>query len=1176
MGLDSETQMALAEELEDVAMELANISTLPLETEKDSEAFVLQATLAETQRLNDIVELYDAQEIIPITAWVHQNIQDISTHKQLFNQQNEAGFYYTWLELLSASLREHDAELLAELSTVLRDTGWHTALPTSDLQVLLVFLSQPLTEPESVVAPTSSDTLIAKENIADYELAWDEDVHPELLEAFFIETPDQVIEVAGLIRLISEGNVDNDTYQSAARIAHTVKGASAVVGITAVATFAHRLEDILEYSIDKGLPQEVSELLVESSDCLEEMFDSLLMQTPPPTQYTELLDQLTDWDKKFAEGYVHKAEEIPTQTLSDPLSQPAQREKIAPPPASPKSTYTLAWDKDVHPELLEAYMSETPEHVADLAQLLRAISQGSADKKSYVTASRLSHTIKGTSAVVGIDSVAKFGGQLEEILDHGNESGLPNSLLPLLDDVADLLESLYDSLLSEGTPPEEYPVIYQQLCQWKQHIESPSEEKQLTDTSTKEVKKAVVAEPKVAQKPPFASKVEPDVPKEIVEYQKELRRESTGRSSTVSKKKNDLFHIDLPPLQKILPPEPIAPLIPKKVLIQRASLTEATLRVPVSLIDKLLRFSSELITTNTQISDEVNLLLKERHVLSERNDRIRNMLDELEWAIDQQTALNTKQSKAIQKNSTFDSLEMDSYNELHGIAGLLSESINDDREMALSVTQQLNKLKGQAHHQTQLNKALNSTVLSMRMEEVKILSPRLERIIRETCRRTKKKAKLQITGDHLAIDTDIIKGLVDPLLHLLRNAVDHGIELPTVRKEHGKNEQGTIQLSFTQEGDQVILTLRDDGAGIDPNKIYEIALKKGLIEANDRLSKNDVLRLILHPGFSTRTEVTEISGRGVGMDVVNTAIKNMSGNITIKSNKNKGSEIRLQVPLTLSSANIILVKTLGNTLAIPNTNIQRIHYLPTDSVIHYEHELFINYQKKKIPLLDLSILLGWSTTTLNTNKSQAILIVEHHQQYYALYVDEILKPQEITLKSLKPWITEIAGINGVCLLPSGVVAPVLNLFELLDVEKNHAAPTVDNKDKATQLGTEHTILVVDDSLSNRKALSLMLQALGHTVATAIDGIDALQKLEKSIFKLVITDLEMPHMNGLELAESLRSWSVTKGMPIVMVTSRSTQKHYDLAKQAGVDKYLTKPVDSNTLESTVNYYLGTKP
>jgi chemotaxis protein histidine kinase CheA len=633
-------------------------------------------------------------------------VLQLEDNQEKLLSSHEAGLFITWVELLAALLSQPDEDLSTELEMTLLDSAWSHAVDKRLLQSLLDSLAgsasssvveeERVTSAESVAeqlvikTPTEPEFSLEPENTQQsiYKLSPDDDVHPELLEAFFIETPDQVIEVAELIRHISTGQSDKASHQAAARIAHTIKGSSAVVGIEAVASFAHKLEDILEYSVENQLSPEVADLLVESSDCLEAMFDSLLTQSFPPQQYPQLLEQLTHWDKKFSSGYIYQPPE------TEPPKKPEKKSGSE----AEQSSYKLAWNKDVHPELLEAYMGETPEYVVEISQLLRDINQqtsNESDKKvvreTCQKASRLAHTIKGTSAVVGINAVANIGALLEEILDYAAEQSLPVSLFPLLSESADLLESLYDSLLSEGVPPKEYPQLYEKLSDWRQHLSSEVSTTEQRDEKQEEQPQEEGVEGATIEN---IDKIEPSTEDTLTNDLSKL---------------NNAFSLNLRPLEDILPIAPIPSLVTSPP-VQRANLNETTLRVPVSVIDKLLSFTSELITSNTQMSDQIGVLLQERQGINENNERIRTMLDELEWAVSQQSVSNSKQSQVLPPDKTtksdgtlMDSLEMDSYNELHSITGLLSEAIEDDRKMSISVVRQLNGFKAQAHTQKQIN-----------------------------------------------------------------------------------------------------------------------------------------------------------------------------------------------------------------------------------------------------------------------------------------------------------------------------------------------------------------------------------------------------------------------------------------------------------------------------------------
>ncbi len=894
------------------------------------------------------------------------------------------------------------------------------------------------------------------------------------------------------------------------------------------------------------MPPAAAECLIESADCLEAMFDSLQARTTPPPQYPMLLAQLDDWDKKIKAGEITEmAEIVPSITPVSNTPQPVEAEQHA----------TLKWDEDIHPELLAAYLSETPEHIQQISKQLRDISNdkdnSQHNKATYQQTAILAHTLKGSSATVGIRAFVDIGASLEAIFEtefetaknQATQNTFSNTQQDLLNATANLLETLYKALLSNKILPNNYASLLSQLVTWQAQQEKNKEPVIEKPIEKPEPISKSISKPSITTLDTTATKAEPE---------KQLK---TTR-------------FKLPPMraiQTVFTPSKVTQPAP----IQAVNLNETTLRVPISLIEKLINFSNELITSNTQLAEYTQTLLNDKRTMYQRNEHIRNLIDELEWAVSRQSTLHTEQTRP----SEFDALEMDNYNALHGITNLLAETTNDERETSLALIKQFNTLKDHVIAQQKINKALNTSVLAMRMEPVTLISPRLERIVRETCRETHKKVNFSITGDNLALDTDVLKGLLDPLLHLLRNAIDHGIEPPKIRQQHNKSATGNITLHFNQQGDHVLLSLKDDGAGIDAETIYQKAIKRGLIKADTPLSNDEKLQLIVHAGLSTRKTVSKISGRGVGMDVVNTAINDLSGRLRINSKKGVGTEIQLHVPLTLVVVNVLLVKLADHMLAIPSAAIQQIHYLEEGTIQRKQERCFIHFEGNDIPLLSLPTLLNWSLIPFNNEIAQPIVIIKHHEMQYAFYFDQVLNFQEIVLKTLKPWMTKTQGINGVCLLQDGVVAPVLNLAELLADIPPYAfhiqtKTRLTNTPKTT---TNRKILVVDDSLSNRKALSLTIEPLGYEVSTAIDGADAITQLEKTAFGLIITDLEMPTMNGLQLSEYIREHADIQHIPIVMVTSRSTEKHRTLAKKAGVDDYLTKPVNKVTLKACIEKF-----
>ena len=612
------------------------------------------------------------------------------------------------------------------------------------------------------------------------------------------------------------------------------------------------------------------------------------------------------------------------------------------------------------------------------------------------------------------------------------------------------------------------------------------------------------------------------------------------------------------------------------------SVSETHIRVPVDIIDKLLNLAGELVTTSTKVSDQLKQTEITNKAIQKQDTRVHKMLDELSNTIYQQDKDQKKMLSSLQE-SDFDTLEMDTYNELHSVAGLLTESILDSEAIEKDLTIQLRDIQEGLRSLDKLNKELSGVILSSRMVSLNTLIPRLERIVRQTCRKTGKKAELVVTGNDINIDTDILNGLVDPLLHLLRNAIDHGIETPKQRKAKNKNEVGIIQLDFSREGNHILMQLKDDGAGIDPEFIYQRAIDKAIITPDQEFSPSETLKLILHQGFSTQEDVSEVSGRGVGMDVVNTSVENLKGDLQINSEKNEGTRFNVRIPLTLITNTTLLVNASDNPVAIASDNIDQILYLSPEQVIEKKGQHYVNHNDKELLIHSLSQLLNWPAEEIDFNKPHTLLLIKDGNHLQAVQIEEIVYSREVVVKSLEPWINSSKGITGACHLNDGGVAPVINLANILknSAEDSSSKKTSKVKSKKPDANIEtkqqaiQKILVVDDSLSNRKALSLIIEQTNYEVLTAVDGLDALQVMNDNSIDMVFTDLEMPRMNGLEFTQAIRAWNDKKETPVVMITSRTTAKHRSLAEKAGVDDYLTKPVVTDTLLESINTWLTQK-
>ncbi|MDQ5770201.1 hybrid sensor histidine kinase/response regulator [Thiothrix subterranea] len=800
-------------------------------------------------------------------------------------------------------------------------------------------------------------------------------------------------------------------------------------------------------------------------------------------------------------------------------------------PSNAVAQNPLAWDADIHPELLEAYLQETPGQIAEAARLIHLISQGDNTPEQKRHAARLAHTVKGASGVVGVKAIAAFTHRLEDILELDINPHLPNGLGATLAACADCLETLFDHLQEHKPLPDEYHSLLAEMDTW---------ELRLTEAMPAEA-----AEPDISELLPVTPLLLPDF---ITQ---------SGLTTDDETSTNNTPNAEVP----------------------RSSATH--LSVPLETVQRLLNLAGELITSTSQIAEQAQHTLAFGKQLQQQDERIRQMLEELSETIDQQSSNlhspSTYQSFAtLSQADGFDQLELEAYNDLHSTSNLLTESIADNRELTRNLQQQIRQISEQVYQQQRLQRQLSETILRTRLIPVQSIVTRLERTVRETCRRTDKQANISIIGQNLQVDTDILQGLNAPLLHMLRNAIDHGIETPEARQAAGKSPEGQIELRFEQKGNQIHLTLSDDGQGLNPEQIRARAIERGMIKPDSKLSESDILRLILQPGFTTRDQVSDISGRGVGMDVVQTAVEDLQGLLHISSEMGQGTTIHIQVPLTLIATNALLVRAGNHLVAIPSNTIQQLLYVAPDQYQFEGENWFIQHQEQSLEVLQLSQLLGWQAPAPDLRKGHSLLIIASEQKSYALYVDEIQQPRDIVVKSLAPWLNLAQGVSGACILANGAVAPVLDVLRILRHLENGQLTLKSNQALSTYKTAQRArILIVDDSLSNRKSLSLMVEQMGHQAMTAVDGLEALQQLHEHAIELVLTDLEMPRMNGLEMTQAIRIWPEKRHLPIVMITSRGTQKHRNMAQQAGVDAYLTKPVDHDTLNKQLQRWLQTQ-
>jgi chemosensory pili system protein ChpA (sensor histidine kinase/response regulator) len=521
-------------------------------------------------------------------------------------------------------------------------------------------------------------------------------------------------------------------------------------------------------------------------------------------------------------------------------------------------------------------------------------------------------------------------------------------------------------------------------------------------------------------------------------------------------------------------------------------------------------------------------------------------------------------------NSDFDSLEMDQYNEVQSIARALMEETTDARDLGVGLKDELAGLAGIVHQQQRLMRELQHLTSQTRMAPVETIVPRLHRNVRQTTAATNKQAQLVIVGQDILVDSDVLNQLLDPLLHILRNAVDHGLETPEEREYAGKPRAGTITLTVARRGQVVTVQVADDGRGLNLSEIRAKAVERGLLEADATPTDAEIARLTLLPGFSTRDSVTEISGRGVGLDVVATRLRALSGSIDIRSEFGRGLTIELRFQASLVATHALFVRDGGQVFGLASHAVRRAFPAVAVRLKRENGALIALVEDEKYVAHELATLTGLTPAAAPERRN--LVVVDSDSGPLAILVDAVLDAGELVTRPAGRYMKRIPGVTGIGLLGNGSVIPLLDVAELARSPREMSLRAA--AAARAQNIRRSRVLVVDDSMSVRRAVATLLEDSGYDVTMARDGLEAIKLMEVARPDVLLTDLEMPNMNGLELSQHVRSRTELAALPVIMITSRSMDKHRRQAMTAGVSVYLTKPyTDHELLQHVANAVTG---
>ncbi|CAM3664031.1 Chemotaxis protein CheA [Pseudomonas reidholzensis] len=602
-------------------------------------------------------------------------------------------------------------------------------------------------------------------------------------------------------------------------------------------------------------------------------------------------------------------------------------------------------------------------------------------------------------------------------------------------------------------------------------------------------------------------------------------------------------------------------------------------KVDAELLDDLGNLAGEHSVIRGRIEQQVN---DAQFALNEMETTLERMRDQLlRLDIETQGRMSSRSPLEGDAYDDFDPLEMDRHSQLQQLSRALFESASDLLDLKETLAQRAQEAQGLLQQQARVNSQLQEGLTATLMVPFERLVPRLQRVVRQVASELGKQVELVVGNAEGELDRSVLERMVAPLEHMLRNAVDHGLESREARLAAGKPELGTIHLNLLHEGADIVIEMSDDGAGVPLQAVRDKAIKRGLLDPQARLSDHEILQFILRPGFSTAEKITQISGRGLGMDVVHEEVKQLGGAMSIESSPGKGARFLIRLPFTVSINRALMVhlgeeqyaiplNTIEGIVRVPPAELATCYQLDTPRYVYAGHAYELRYLGE--------LLQGGSArpSLLGQSVPLPVVLLHSHEASFAIQVDSLSPSREIVVKSLGPQFAAVPGLSGATLLGDGRVVLILDLLgQLRGQQRRLARLPAGNDSQRLLLGPAPRqrllVMVVDDSVTVRKVTSRLLERHGMSVLTAKDGVDAMAQLEEHRPDVLLLDIEMPRMDGFEVATRIRRDERLKDLPIIMITSRSGQKHRDRAMAIGVNEYLGKPYQESLLLQSIAHW-----
>ena len=982
--------------------------------------------------------------------------------------------------------------------------------------------------------------------------------------------------------------------------AHTLAGTSASYGFPLFSEIAGKLAHIFQYAMNASIAPDAAASLVEFiSEGVALLESDLIMIS---TNQVEAEEDIRTFKQRYPFAFQTPAAGSAEETRAEADAAPAAGAEKTSPTAAPAKGVApepLPEDGEVPAEVLEFFVPEAEEHLQVVTHCLLSLETNPSSEQIHRLL-RAMHTVKGSAAQVGLHRISHVAHRAEDLIGRLREGELRPSaeIIDICLDAVDTLKKfLYHQWPDEATMQSQVQGLFARigrLAPAERETESlaPAAVAQRAEAlaPASDLQEVHGTEEPAAVAAPVALKPEEHSVPEAV---------AAPVASASEKKPENKF-------------EKLDKLVAEEELLRKepASMPQSkSVRIALERLDRMMNAVGELVINRTRMLGRVAELERLADVLNFSKARMQDKVAEFQEKYEFSRIHSVPTPKPADNFplrsgyssyshsfdpslAEFSELEMDRYDDFNILSRSLTEISADITEVLTQLDGFVRRVDGDIDEFTKLAHRLQDEITQARMVPIGNLYTRLSRTVRDAAKAANKKVELTLAGAETELDNNIIQQISDPLIHLVRNAVAHGLERDEERYEQGKSDSGNIAVRAYHRGNHIYIEVEDDGRGIDYEKVRKTAIENGMIPADAELSERELLNLLFQPGFSTAPRKTELAGRGVGLDVVKSNLAQLNGEIEIETQRRHGTRFTLKVPLTLIISQALFVRC-GNTMfALPLAFVEEIRRLKITEMEEVGGKLLTKVRDVVTEIVRLDSALGLEPIE-PINGYFRMVIVNVAGRQVGLVTEDVVRKDEIVIKNLGEFLRNVK------MFPGATIAPDGSLILLIDVNRLVAGESIEHRPLMTSANAarifapgaeaiahgaipqeaidfvqqEKLVVLVDDSISVRKFVGRMLEKAGYRVKLAADGLEALEIVTQTKCDLVVTDLEMPRTNGYELLSHLRQDPQTRGIPVMVVTSRAGAKHRERAMKEGAAAFLTKPVQEDQFIAAVNNLIG---